>query len=551
MLVKLTIQNYALIRQLELIPSGRLTVITGETGAGKSILLGALGLLLGHRADTKVLWDEQEKCVVEGVFRIGAYNLMPVFEAGDLDYLPETIIRREISPQGKSRAFINDTPVNLEVLRSIGERLMDIHSQHETLQLNNNQFQLQLVDAFAQNDVERGGYQAAWTAFRKARLAWETLSQKAAALQQESDFILFQLKELSEARLEEGELEKLEAQQKIQTHAEEIKTRLASGLRLLRDGENNVLTLIQELRNHLQQPASLAAHYQALLARVESMRIEVADIAAEVAREEEHVEFDPSAAQATDDRLSQLYQLLKKHRVQHVGQLISLQQTLQQKADQITNLDGDLMKMKKELERTVDGLTAAGKKLSATRSGSAPLLEKKMVGLLRELGIPDARIVIAVQPVEANVSGCDFLDIRFSANKGIAPRPLAEVASGGEFSRFMFAIKYLMAEKTALPTLVLDEIDTGVSGEIALRLGARMREMADRHQVLTITHLPQIAARGDVQYFVYKDSSSKKTVSRIRALTESERVTEIAQMIGGAQPSLLALENARELIGRS
>ncbi len=513
-------------------------------------MLGALGLLLGNRADTKVLWNEAEKCVVEGVFHVGTYRLGAVFEAHDLDYQPETIIRREISPQGKSRAFINDTPVNLDTLRTISERLMDIHSQHETLQLNNNVFQLQLVDAFAQNENERASYEAAWQQFKKAKTAWENINARAATLKQESDFILFQLKELVDADLDEGEQERLETQQKIQTHAEEIKIRLTASLHLLREGDTNVLALLQEARSQLQSIASLAGDYQQMLTRLESLRIELADLAGELERHEERVEFDPAEAQTTNDRLSLLYQLQKKHRTQTVTELVALRDRLQQEANQITNLDADLAKAKKELTQTTEQLRAEGKKLSATRTKATPALEKKAVGLLRELGIPDAKIQIAVQPMEPNHTGCDLLDIRFSANKGIAPRPLGEVASGGEFSRFMFAIKYIMAEKRSMPTLVLDEIDTGVSGEIALRLGALMKEMATRHQLLTITHLPQIAARGDAHYYVYKDSSAKKTISLIKPLNETERVAEIAQMIGGAQPSTLAIQNARELMGR-
>lgn len=513
-------------------------------------MLGALGLLLGNRADTKVLWNETEKCVVEGIFRIGANRLAAVFEAYDLDYQPETIIRREISPQGKSRAFINDTPVNLDALRAVSERLMDIHSQHETLQLNNNQFQLQLVDTFAQNEKKRGDYEMAWQRFKKANAGWEHISAAAATLKQESDFILFQLKELTEANLEEGELERLEARQKIQAHAEEIKTRLTASLLVLREGDGNVLGLVQEVRSQLQTIAPLAGHYQELLNRIESLRIEMTDLAGEVERQEERVEFDPAAAQATDDRLSLLYQLQKKHRVQTDLELIALRDALQQQANQIQNLDSDLAKAKKELNLATEQLQVEGKSLSVTRAKATPALEKKVMSLLRELGIPDAKVQIAVQPAEANHTGCDFVDIRFSANKGIAPRSLGEVASGGEFSRFMFAIKYVMAEKSAMPTLVLDEIDTGVSGEIALRLGALMKDMAARHQLITITHLPQIAARGDAHYYVYKDSSSKKTISSVKRLTEPERVVEIAQMIGGAQPSALALENARELMSR-
>jgi len=549
-LVRLSIQNYALIRRLELSPDPHLTVITGETGAGKSILLGALGLLLGHRADSKALWNDTEKCIIEGLFRLPEDLLKPLFEAEDLDYQPETILRREISPQGKSRAFVNDTPVNLDTLRTIGSHLMDIHSQHETLSLGNNLFQLQLVDTFAQNQQAKKGYQQAWQQHRQAKAGWEQLSKQAEALRQEAEFIQFQLRELTEARLQEGELETLEAQQKILAHAEEIKTRLMAGRLGLQEGEHSLLPRLLDVRSQVQGIAALAPAYQELAHRIDSARIELTDVAREMERLEEGVEFDPARAEETAQRISTLYRLLQKHRVQPVADLLALQADLQDKANRITHLDDELENARQQAQAAARLLEEKGKTLSDTRAKNIPALEKKMVALLNELGIADARLAFAVTPIDPGPQGCDFLDIRFTANKGIAPRPLAEVASGGEFSRFMFALKYLMAEKMAMPTLVLDEIDTGVSGEIALRLGSLMKQMAQRHQVITVTHLPQIAARGERHYRVYKDNASKKAESQVMLLDEPQRVNEIAQMIGGASPSALARENARELMAR-
>jgi DNA repair protein RecN (Recombination protein N) len=525
-------------------------VITGETGAGKSILLGALGLLLGNRADTKSLWNESEKCIIEGLFRLPADALKDVFEAEDLDTQPDTILRREISPQGKSRAFVNDTPVNLDTLRAIGSRLMDVHSQHETLQLGNNLFQLQLVDAFAQNHAAKSAYQQAWHSFRQAKTKWEQVSQQAETLRQEAGFIQFQLNELRQAGLRAGEVEELEARQKILSHAEEIKTRLINARMGLQEGEQSVLPVLHNVRGQLQAIAALAPEYQQLLQRIDSARIELADVAGEIERMEEGVEFDPVRAEETAQRLSAIYQLLHKHRQQQVDGLLAIQEDLQAKANRITSMDDELADARQQLSAATLLVQQQAMTLSDTRKKHIPALEKKMVSLLKELGIPEARVVIDVSPVDASPHGCDFLDIRFTANKGMAPRPLAEVASGGEFARVMFALKYLMAEKRAMPTLVLDEIDTGVSGEIALRLGALMQEMAQRHQVITITHLPQIAARGERHYRVYKDNSSQKTESQVMLLAETDRVEEIAQMIGGARPSALARENARELMAR-
>lgn len=549
MLKHLTIKNYALIRHLEMEPSGNLNVITGETGAGKSIMLGALGMLMGNRADTKVMWDEQEKCVVEGVFYIKNYKLKSVFKSEDLDYDEQTVIRREISQGGKSRAFVNDTPVTLEVMRRIGNLLMDIHSQHETLQLGTHTFQLKLIDAYAENQALRDRYHEAWTHYLKSKKDFETLSSQAETLRQEGDYTKFQLEEILSAALgDEQEQTNLESELRIMEHAEEIKNRFNTILQILNQSEYAALNSLAEVRNQLLAVAEFSPAYTLLHQRFESLRIELEDVVSEIEREESKIEFDAGRSELIKERLSTLYRLLKKHRVNDVRDLLALQQSLQEKADLTSNLDEELSKAKSSYNAAEKQLKALALVLSDTRKKAFEPLKKQIVKLLKELGIPDAQLSVENQGVEPSASGADKIEILFSANKGIAPKPLVQVASGGEFSRLMFCIKYVMAEKSAMPTLVLDEIDNGVSGEIAIKLGTMMKGMSRAHQLITITHLPQMAAKGDAHYIVFKDSSAKKTISNIKLLDRDERVEEIAKMIGGARPSKVALENALELL---
>jgi DNA repair protein RecN (Recombination protein N) len=548
MLKHLTIRNYALIRFLEMEPSPHLNVITGETGAGKSIMLGAIGLLMGNRADTKVMWNENEKCVIEGVFNIKPYKLKTLFRELDLDYEDETVIRREISPGGKSRAFVNDTPVTLETMRRLGNNLMDIHSQHETLELGNQSFQLQLIDSFAGNQALRDTYRDAWSAFVDAKKNFEQLRSEATSLREEADYTLFQLEELTKARLEENEQEALEEEMKIMEHAEEIKTRFHAILQLLNDSEFSTLHSLSEVRNHLMAVSSWSGSYEKLYRRFESVRLELQDIASELGREETQVDFDPARAEFVKERLSTLYRLLKKHGMASVKDLIILMESLQQKALVTGNLDEALANAKKKMDTAEAEVKKIAESLRAARKKAFNPLRREIVKLLQELGIPNANLMVESTDLTPGPSGADKVDVLFSANKGIAPGPLAQVASGGEFSRLMFCIKYVMAEKSAMPTLVLDEIDNGVSGEIALKLGKLMMDMASSHQLICISHLPQIAARGQAHYFVYKDNSEKKTISTIKLLSEPERVEEIAKMIGGNKPSKVALENAQELL---
>jgi DNA repair protein RecN (Recombination protein N) len=458
------------------------------------------------------------------------------------------VIRRELSPGGKSRAFVNDTPVNLDVLRQLGTRLVDIHSQHETLLLASNSFQLRLIDTFAQNQSHVNAYGQAWTEFSSSSKAFETLKQQADRLRGESDFVNFQLDELLKARLQDGEQEGLEEVLKLLEHAGDIKVRFANALGILSESENSALSQLAALKSQLQPLATYSSAFGDLMKRVESLIIEARDIQDEIEREEARVEADPAKAEEVQNRLSLIYQLQNKHRVKTVAGLLELQGTLQQQADMTTNLDEELGKAELRFKTADEQLKRKAQALRQSRTAVFGELESLLTRILKDLGVPQARVSITHAPVDPGPSGTDRVDVHFSANKGIEPRPLSQVASGGEFARVMFSIKFIMAEKAALPTLVLDEIDMGVSGEIAVKLGRMMKEMAARHQVIVISHLPQIAARGADHLMVYKDTRKERTVSRIRPLDRETRVKHIAEMLAGAKPTEAALQNARELI---
>ncbi|MBL7853259.1 MAG: DNA repair protein RecN [Cyclobacteriaceae bacterium] len=548
MLKHLLIRNYALIRELEMTPSGSLNVITGETGAGKSIMLGAIGLLLGNRADTKALWDEKEKCVTEGTFDLRGLRLKKLFSDLELEYDDDTIIRREINPAGKSRAFINDLPVTLDILRQVGQRLMDIHSQHETLELGTQTFQLELLDTYAGNQKITEAYELAWQEFQHARAELSQWEADAARLKAEADYVNFQLTELTQAQLEEGEQGRLEEEQKVLEHAEEIKQRLVSVLARLSESDDAVANQLAEVRADLSAIAPFSEAYQKLLDRFNTVRLELADIANEASDINERVEFEPARFEAVQQRLSLLYQLQKKHRVNEVADLLKIQADLEQRAATTRSLDDTIARLQQTLDAAGKQVAAIGEQLSESRTRVMTSLKRQLASLLHDLGMPDARVEIHHQRVAPNARGLDEVDLLFSANKGVAPRTLNQVASGGEFSRLMFAVKYVMAEKAALPTLVLDEIDTGVSGEVALKLGTLMKAMARNHQLIAISHLPQIAAKADTHYLVFKDQTGNKATTGIRLLAAEERVDEIAKMIGGAKPTPTARESARELM---
>jgi DNA repair protein RecN (Recombination protein N) len=551
MLKNLLIKNYALIRELEMKPDPELSIITGETGAGKSIMLGAIGLLLGNRADTKSLYDPSEKCIIEGTFDVPEYDsLHHFFEEEELDYDRTNIIRREISPSGKSRAFVNDTPVTLETLRKIGSMLVDIHSQHDTLQLGSNEYQLQIIDTHAQNQIVFGQYREAFKIYRKQQNEYENLRDNADSLRKELDYNKFLLDELSEADfVNNEEQEVLEDQLSMLENSEEIKTKLVNSIDILSNAEYSVNNSLRQVVSILGQISNLSNKYRELRDRVESAFIDMKDVVFELEGEEGSVEFDPEKVNQINERLSVIYKLQKKHGVSSIQELLTIQEDLEERVGKVMNFDEEITEAKKRMEKTLAEVMRLGEQLSDIRKQTIPQIEKELTNLLIDVGIPNATMKIHHEPIKPSASGLDLVNLLFSANKGIAPQTLKSVASGGEFSRLMLCVKYILADKTSLPTIIFDEIDTGISGEIAIRVGKMIKNMSQHeHQVIAISHLHQIAAKGNVHYFVYKDNSSEKTMSRIRKLSNEERIFEIAKMIGGEKPSQSALENARELL---
>lgn len=548
MLQHLSIKNYSLIEDLELSPSSNFNIITGETGAGKSIMLGAVGLLLGNRADTKVLLNSSGKCVIEGTFQIGSYKLESVFETHDLDYSAQCIIRREISNVGKSRAFVNDTPVTLDVLKQLGDYLMDVHSQHDTLLLGSMAYQLSIVDAFASNQEALKKYQGAFRKYKEAQQQLALKKETLKELQLQSDYNQFIYAELCEASLVEGELEEKEAELKKMEHAEDIKQKLEATLSALNNSEQSVLSVLQNYNKQLQSIKQWSPAYEVLADRMQSVYIELKDIEAELDAESLQVEYNPQLIEPLESRLNKLNTLLKKHRVQTVTELIELQNSLEGKVLSTDQLIEEVERLGKQVTLLYNEVLKEGGILSANRKATAPKLEAAVKSLLKELSMPDALMQIQLNSDEPTIQGLDKISMLFSANKGVAPGELKQVASGGEFSRLMLAIKYVLADKVALPTIIFDEIDTGISGEVSIKMGKMIREMSARHQVMVITHLPQIAAMGDKHYFVYKDASGQRSISRMKELKEAERISEIAKMIGGENPTQTALKNAKEML---
>ncbi|GGF20169.1 DNA repair protein RecN [Hymenobacter cavernae] len=548
MLVDLRIQNYALIEQLELRPSALLNIITGETGAGKSIMLGAIGLLLGNRADSRMLFNTERKCVIEGQFNISSYQLQDIFESEDLDYDTQCILRREISPTGKSRAFVNDTPVTLDTLRKIGANLMDIHSQHDTLLLGDAVFQLNLLDLYAGLVPTRAQYGNSFRQYRKLEADLKALEDQVAQANKELDYNSFLLSELEEASLDNENQEELEQEIKQLEHAEEIKYKLSQAYQSLSESEYCAAGSMKEAATMLGQIAAYADSFKGLKERLDSCLIELHDIADEVEAAERRTEGDPARIDELQARLNVIYNLQRKHQVRDLEGLIQVRDELRQKVGSVFNLDKEIARLRKDTDGALATVKRQAAKLSENRQKAFPVFSKELCSLLADLGMPHSRIVVQHSTGQPAASGTDVISILFTANKGAQPQTLSKAASGGEFSRLMLCIKYMLADKTALPTIVFDEIDTGISGEIAVKVGRMMQQMAKKHQLVAISHLPQMAAAGDAHYFVYKEDRADRTVSRIRKLTEEERIREIAQMISGANPSENAFQSARELL---
>ena len=549
MLKHLHIQNYSLIEQLDLHLTGGLTVITGETGAGKSILLGAISLLLGQRADSKSLFDATKKCIIEGQFSLESFpHLQTLFEEEEIDFEEPCLIRREINPQGKSRSFVNDTPVTLETLKRIGNELVDIHSQQDTWWMSHPDFTLDMVDAYAQNEALRKAYITAYSAWSSSVSALRALEQESTKGTQELDFIQFQFDELSKAQLKEGEYEALDtAVQKLQ-NAEQIQEKLAVLAQALSISE---VSALHQSRIALQQATALSKwgeNFADWKTRIESIWIELKDLGAEVEGEAEDFVYDPLELEQKQKRLDLLNRLLQKYQVANVGELVALVESLDLRLSQFSSMDTLIADARERVDADFMILTSAAAALSSSRSAVLDTISTALVASLQSLGIPNANLAWEMTAKEVAANGSDKIQLLFSANKGLAPKPFKQIASGGEMSRLMLSIKHLLAKKRALPTLILDEIDTGVSGEIAIKMGQMLSQMSQGHQIIAITHLPQIAAAGSTHWFVYKDHAGTKTVSNLRELKEEERVEEIAKMIGGQQGYRDLLDNVRNLI---
>lgn len=549
MLQSLQVKNYALIKSLHFSPSEKLNTITGETGAGKSIMLGALGLILGQRADTKSLLDDSEKCIIEGTFELSAYKIESFFKENDLDYEAISTIRREIAPSGKSRAFINDTPTTLDVLKELGEQLVDIHSQHDTLFLKKNNFQLELIDAFASANPELASYQTIFSTYSKLKKELEKVKNSAESIKSELEYNSFLLKELEELNPQVGEEESLEQEMQLVDNAELIKTNLIQSNQLLDNPESSVSNLLYEAITSLKQIQQLSPSYAKLYERLLSSQAEIQDLAQELESENEAIEYDGARAEELKTRYDRLQRLLLKHHVETAQALINIQDDLAEKVTKVANLDEHIHELEKQLVKTKTEATTLAKKLSEKRIASFDPLSTKIQELVSQLGMPEAKIQVDRTESVLTATGIDDIALLFSANKGIKPVTLKQAASGGEMSRLVFAIKYIMADKMALPTIVFDEIDTGISGEIALQMGKMMQQMAQNHQVIAITHLPQIASKGAMHFYVYKDTSTDKTMSAMRVLDTVDRTKELAEMIGGKTPSESAFASARELLG--
>ncbi|MBQ6770747.1 MAG: DNA repair protein RecN [Bacteroidales bacterium] len=549
MLKQLQISNYALIEQLEIGFNRGFNVITGETGAGKSILLGALGFALGDRADTGVLYDKDKKCVVEAHFELNDNTLQPLFEENDLDFESECIFRRELSPQKKSRAFINDTPVSLQTMKEIGSQLVDIHSQHDSLLLTDADFQLRLLDDIAQNGMVLSDYQAEYGNYNVIKRRLSELREMATKNTAENDYLKFQLDELDKADLKESEYADIEQTLRVMENSEEIKTLLVTANGLLEDSETAILGQMNELASVLSRLKHLLPDTENLGERIGNLKVELKDIAYDLRRREDDTQFDEEQLQSLQERYDLLNRLMMKHRVSDFEDLMALRDSLAEKVNAFENIDEAIEKVDKELKGCEKQLSALAKTLHEKRCQAAVAFGEKVVALVRQLAMPFAQFVVEVESQENfGNKGSDSIRFLFSANKGIAPAEVSRVASGGELSRLMLSIKSAVSSYNYIPTLIFDEIDTGVSGEVAAKIGGIMSLMGEAVQLVAITHLPQVASQAKHHYFIYKDNNGARTQSHIRLLNEEERIGEIAKMLSNDKITPEALKAAEVLL---
>lgn len=550
MLKQLYIKNFTLIDELNIQMHPGFSVITGETGAGKSIILGAIGLLLGNRADSKSIKAGRDRCVIEAHFDLSKYDMQQFFTDNDIDEdLSDTIIRRELTAAGKSRAFINDTPVSLTKMRELGEQLVDIHSQHQNLLLQKEDFQLNVVDIIAQDEKQRKNYEAAYNQYKQANQKLNALKAEIEKNRENEDFLRFQFKELDEAQLQNGEQEELEQEYEMLSHSEDIKTALYQADNHLSGDDGNIIERLKQTSEQLANIKDVYPEVTELLERIDSSYIELKDIAQEVNGLTDHVEFDPARLETINERLDKLNSLQQKFHVKDLGELIETYHQLKEQLSHIDHSDEDVEAMEQEVTQLLENAQKQAKELTAIRTKAAKKVEEEMKKRLIPLGIPNVRFSISLTEKPLSHDGGDKVSFLFSANKSTPLQPVTQVASGGEIARVMLSLKAMISGAVKLPTIIFDEIDTGVSGKIAEKMAQIMVEMGNHErQVLSITHLPQIAAMGSHHYKVSKEETDNGTISRMTELSQQERVQEIAQMLSGSDVSEAALANAKELL---
>lgn len=549
MLKTLHISNYALITTLTIDFEAGMSVLTGETGAGKSIIIGALSLIQGQRADTRMVKEGTEKSIVEAEFDVKNYSLKSFFENNDLDYNDACLIRREIATNGKSRAFINDTPVPLNLLRELSDKLLDIHSQHENLLLSTENYQLMVVDAVAQNINELTDFKQSFTEWNEAKSDLNKLRKEADRRNADLDYLRFQLNQLDEAKLTVGEQTDLEAELEMLSHVEEIKSALGQADHLLTNEDTNVLKSVKDINVALRRINNYLPESTNWTERLEAVLIELKDMAADISLAQNKLEFNPERLEMLDNRLNLIYSLQKKFRVDTIEKLIELRESFRNQLNRIENMEEELIEAQKRVQACFQVMKINAETLTETRRKAIPAIEKYLVEQLHLLGMPDVRFVVSIMPAtEYTEKGNDVVEFQFSANKNRSVQPVSLIASGGEVSRLMLAIKSLLIWQSDLPTIIFDEIDTGVSGEISGRMGEIMRKMSQSTQLIVITHLPQIASKGHTHYSVYKDNTGTQTETHIRRLTPDQRIKELASLLSGKTITEAAMMNARELL---
>ena len=549
MIQKLLIKNYAIIEELEINFSTGLTIITGETGAGKSILLGALGLIMGNRADTKSLYDQNKKCIIEAYFQVKKYKVKGFFDEHEIDYDDEVIVRRELTPSGKSRAFINDTPVNLKMLQQLSGSLIDLHQQFDTLDIHNVSFQLRMIDALAGNNDLLEKYQSTFKQYASSKRNLTKLIEKSRAADKESDFLNFQLQEFNEVELIEGELEKMEGEITQLSNAEDIKKTLGGAFNSLSESESSVISNLEEIGMALASLRKVYPDLEKIMERFDGAVLEIQDVASEFERIADETEHDGERILEIQNRLDLIYKLQNKHHVKTVNELLEIQADLQSKVGAFADLSSEIEKTEMDIEKFEQASKKLAAQLSKKRKAVVGGFEKKVQKLLVLLGMEHAQLKVEIGVLEElSSTGLDDVNYLFAPNKGSQFLPIKGIASGGELSSLTLATKSLVASAIPLPTLIFDEIDTGISGDTALKMGGILHDLADQHQVVSITHSPQVAVKADNHYFVFKKVKDDKTVTSVRLLTPDERVRAIATMLSGSPPSESAMKNAKELL---